>query len=222
MESMLPEEKSGKALLYFTHNHEAFKPVTLAKDGKIAVSHQVENIQKAGEKLKTQLDFNGVETDILPVDNMAELNKKGMRFSKAYKSIRPHVEKRLQEANYDLVIDMHRDSVGPEKTTLTYAGENYAKVAFVVGVDHPNYKLNREKAEQMKIEMEKLVPGITRSIIPKGGAGVDGKYNQDLHPALVLVELGGIGNSEDELNRTIAVIANAASAIIKNTSAQEN
>ena len=53
----------------------------------------------------------------------------------------------------------------------------------------------------MKDEMEKLVPGITRSIISKGGAGVDGKYNQDLHPSLILIELGGIGNSEEELNQ---------------------
>ena len=45
----------GKALLYFTHSQEAFKPVTQAKNGKIAVSHQTENITKFGEKLKTQL-----------------------------------------------------------------------------------------------------------------------------------------------------------------------
>ena len=57
--------------------------------------------------------------------------------------------------------------------------------------------------------MEKRIPGITRDVIPKGGAGVDGKYNQDLHPNIVLVELGGIGNSEDELNRTLAVISEA-------------
>ena len=44
----------------------------------------------------------------------------------------------------------------------------------------------------------------------------DGKYNQDLHPSVILVELGGIGNSEDELNRTIVVIAEAASTVISN------
>ena len=81
---------------------------------------------------------------------------------------------------------------------------------FVIGLDHPNYKQNREQsAQRMKDEMEKLVPGITRNIISKGGAGVDGKYNQDLHPSVILIELGGIGNSEDELNRTIVVIAEA-------------
>src|SRR5690554_6739475 len=64
-----PEVSVGKALLYFTHNHEAFGPVTEAKNGKITVSHQSENITKFGDKLKTQLEFNGIPTDILPVNN---------------------------------------------------------------------------------------------------------------------------------------------------------
>lgn len=221
-EKLIPENGVGKALLYFTHNHEAFKPVTLAKGGKVAVSHQSENIMKVGEKLKTQLDVNGVQTDILPIDNMAELNNRRMSYNQAYKSIRPHVEKRIQEVAYDLVVDIHRDSVGSDKTTLVHDGESFAKVAFVIGLDHANATLNREKAEQMKIEMEKIVPGITRNIISKGGAGVDGKYNQDLHPALILIEVGGIGNSEEELNRTVAVIAKAASMIIMNSSRLEN
>ena len=74
----------------------------------------------------------------------------------------------------------------------------------------------------MKDEMEKLVPGITRSIIMKGGAGVDGKYNQDLHPSLILIELGGIENTEAELNHTIAVIATAATAVLENNNDVEN
>lgn len=201
-------------LLYFTHNHEAFKPVTKEKNGKIAVSHQSENIVKFGEKLKVQLAFNEIQTDILAVDNMAEVNRRGMKYGQSYKSIRPFVEERIKEVDYDLVIDMHRDSVGPDKTTATFEGEQYAKVAFVVGLEHPNHEKNRKTAEQIKDEMERIVPGITRSIIPKGGAGVDGKYNQDLHPSNVLIELGGIGNKEAELNRTIAVIASAVATIL--------
>lgn len=41
---------------------------------------------------------------------------------------------------------------------------------------------------------------------------MDGKYNQDLHPGFILVELGGIGNNEEELNRTIAVLAEAVTS----------
>ncbi|KXH87388.1 stage II sporulation protein P [Sporosarcina sp. HYO08] len=198
-----------RALLYFTHTHEAFKPVTEAKQGKIVVSHQTENITKFGEKLQAQLSINGVETDILPVNNAEEMAKKRIPHYRAYKAIRPHVEQQLQKVNYDLIIDMHRDSAGPQITTATYEGEKYAKVAFVVGTENPNFAKNKAKAQQIKDEMERLVPGITRNIITKSRHDGDGKYNQELHPSVVLIELGGIGNTEEELNRTVAVIAKA-------------
>ena len=211
-----PETDSGKVLLYFTHSHEAYEPMTKAADGKIAVTHQhqTENVMKMGEKLRSLLQVNGVEADTLEVDNMKEMAKRNMPYHRAYDSIRPFVKKRLSENKYDLIIDIHRDAVGPEMTTVVHNGERYAKVAFVIGMDHPGYKNNEKMTKQLQMEMEKRIPGITRDVIPKGGAGVDGKYNQDLHPNILLVELGGIGNSEDELNRTVAIIAEAVGQLL--------
>lgn len=78
----------GTALLYFTHSNEAYKPVTKEKNGVIAVSHQTENITKFGEKLKTQLAFNGIETDALFVD---------VPHTGAYRLIRPYVKEQLKK-----------------------------------------------------------------------------------------------------------------------------
>lgn len=216
LEADIAEPEKKKALLYFTHSHEAFEPVTKAKSGKVAVSHQTENIMKFGEKLKTQLDVNGVQTDLLDFDNMQDMRKKGIAFAAAYKSIRPHVEQEISKKEYDLIIDLHRDSLKADKTTMTHNGEKYASVAFVIGMEHENSAQNEALAKQLQAEMEQLVPGITRSIIRKSGHGVDGKYNQDLDPSIILIELGGIGNQEDELNRTIAVIAKASSTVLSN------
>ncbi len=202
----------GKALLYFTHFHEAFKPVTQAKEGKVTVSHQTENITKFAGKLKTQLQFSGIETDIIPVE---------VPHTGAYNAIRPHVKKRMQEKKYDLIIDLHRDSAGPDITTIAFNNVQYAKVAFVIGMEHPNFERNRANALLLKNEMELLVPGITRSLVMKHGANVDGKYNQDLDPSLLVVELGGVGNTEDQLNRTIAVLAKAAATVIENSNSVE-
>ncbi|MER2090524.1 MAG: stage II sporulation protein P [Sporosarcina sp.] len=212
MEEEIAQTADGKALLYFTHWTEAFKPVTQAKDGKITVSHQTENITKFGEKLKTQLLFNGIETDVLSVE---------VPHTGAYRKIRPYVEKQIKDKKYDLIIDLHRDSVGPNITTTSFEEEKYAKVAFVIGMEHPNFERNRAKAVQLKNEMELLVPGITRDLVMKHGAGVDGKYNQDLDASLLVLELGGIGNKEDELNRTIAVVAKAAATVIEKSNSVE-
>ncbi|MHA6260358.1 stage II sporulation protein P [Sporosarcina sp. CAU 1771] len=214
MEESLPEPVGRKALLYFTHNYEAYEPITKAKNGKVSVSHQSENIKKFGEKLKVQLDFSGISTDILPVDNQLEMQKNKIKYGRSYKAIRPYVEKQLQEESYDLIIDMHRDSVKSDVTTMVHEGEKYAKVAFVIGLDHPNYKKNKKMAELLKSEMEQLVPGITRNMILKDKHEGDGKYNQDLDPSIILLELGGIGNQEEELNRTVSVIAEAAASIL--------
>lgn len=218
-----PDTKAGKVLLYFTHSHEAYEPMTKAVDGKIAVSHQhqTENVMKMGEKLRGLLQVHGVEAETLEVDNMKEMAKKNMPYHRAYESIRPFVKKRLSENKYDLIIDVHRDAVGPEMTTAVHEGERYAKVAFVVGMDHAGHKNNEIITKQLQMKMEERIPGITRDVISKGGAGVDGKYNQDLHPNIILVELGGIGNSEDELNRTVAVIAQSVSEMLSGVNAVE-
>lgn len=216
-EEELKKERGQRALLYFTHSHEAYEPVVEARAGTVAVSHQhqTENIMKVGEKLQKQMEFQGVATDLLTYDNITEMSKQGVPYHRAYKAIRSHIESKMKESNYQLIIDLHRDSLGPGKTTLQYNGESYAKVAFVIGMEHPQYEKNKQHALLLKAEMERLVPGITRDIVLKHGAGVDGKYNQDLHPGLLVLELGGVGNTEDELNRTIPIIAEAAAAMLE-------
>src|SRR5690606_12090000 len=129
LEEDIIAKNPGKALLYFTHSNEAYEPVTQAKNGVIAVSHQTENITKFGEKLKTQLEFNGVETDAIFTN---------VPHTGAYRSIRPHVKKQLQKKNYDLIIDLHRDDLKKDRTTIVHNEEEYAKVAFVIGMEHPN------------------------------------------------------------------------------------
>lgn len=210
------EMTDQKVLLYFTHNTEAYEPVTKAKDGKVAAYHPAENITKFGERLQTQLTTVGVETEILSVDNAEELKKQKKNFAQSYHSIRPFVQKQVEQIDYNLIIDLHRDSIGRDKTTVQYEGNQYARVAFVIGVEHPNYKKNEEKAIRLKEEMEKKVPGITRSIIRKGGKRVDGKYNQDLHQNLLVVEFGGIQNTEEELNRTVVILAESIEQMLAN------
>ncbi|HLR68541.1 MAG TPA: stage II sporulation protein P [Virgibacillus sp.] len=203
-----------RALLYNTHSHEAFEPITLKHDGKTAVYHSEANIMKLSEQVKTQLDFNGVEADIIDIDITGEMNVSGIPFHKSYDVARPYVQKALNDVNYDIIIDIHRDSLKADKTTITHEGESFAQAVFVIGEDHANFKFNQELAEKLIFEMEQIVPNITKNIVFKSGHGVDGKYNQDLHERLILVEIGGIGNDEAELNRTSAVLAKAVSEVL--------
>lgn len=212
-EDMKPKVE-GNVLIYSTHSHEAYEPITKALDGKVAVSHHSENILKVGARLKENLVAHGVSAEQLEMDIVKTMQQKKIPYHRSYAAIRPYVEKKVRDQRYDLVIDLHRDSLGPAKTTITHGGQRYAKVAFVIGREHPYFDKNLTKAKQLKNELEKRVPGITREIIIKGGRGVDGKYNQDLDTSMILVELGGVGNTEIELNHSLSVIGESVSSML--------
>ncbi|MET3574716.1 stage II sporulation protein P [Bhargavaea ullalensis] len=205
---------STDALMYFTHSHEAFAPIVKAKHGTVAVYHGQDNIMSLGAVFSSHFKLHGIQLDVLDYDNSGQMKAAGVPNSRAYSAIRPYVGKQVGEKNYSLILDIHRDSIGRDKTTVSGKDGTYAKAAFVIGVDHPGHKNNRQLAEQISAKMNELVPGISRGIITKGGRGVNGIYNQDLSPRLLLIEMGGTENTEDELNRTAAVIAKAAAEVL--------
>lgn len=202
---------SLRSLILFTHTHEAYEPIVKNVHSKVAVSHTETNIFSLQRTIVKHFQLNGIATDVLGVDNMQVLKTQGKQYYQAYSSIRPFLKDKITKENYDLILDFHRDSAKHNTTTITHNGESYARIVFVVGTEHANYRWNLAKAETLSTTLNTLVPDISRGVMSKGGEGVDGKYNQDLSKALLIVELGGIDNNEEELNRTIAVLAKAIS-----------
>jgi stage II sporulation protein P len=200
-----------KVLLLFTHSQEAYQPMVKAVSGKEAVYDEKTNIYHLKDTISKHFSMNGIQTDVLDVDVMKELKLQGKSFPASYNFVRPYLAKRLQEQSYDLVIDLHRDSAKRDATTLTYNNESYARIAIVIGAEHKNYRWNTAYAESLSAAMNEVVPKISRGVISKSGDNVDGRYNQDLTKEMILIELGGIDNTEQELNRTIAVIGKAIS-----------
>ncbi|WP_285395105.1 stage II sporulation protein P [Lysinibacillus sp. fls2-241-R2A-57] len=198
-----------KVLLLFTHSQESYQPMVKAVSGKAAVYDEKTNIYNLQDTISKHFSMNGIQTDVLEVDVMKELKRKGKTFPASYNTVRPYLSKRLQEQSYDLVIDLHRDSAKRKATTITHNNESYARIAIVVGAEHKNYRWNTAYAESLSASMNEIVPEISRGVISKSGDNVDGRYNQDLTKEMILIELGGIDNTEEELNRTIAVIGKA-------------
>ncbi|WP_234007822.1 stage II sporulation protein P [Lysinibacillus sp. FJAT-14745] len=198
-----------KVLLLFTHSQESYQPIVKAVSGKAAYYDEKTNIYNLKDTISKHFSMNGIQTDILDVDVMKELKLKGKSFPNSYNFVRPYLAKRLQEQSYDLVIDFHRDSSKRDATTLTHNNESYARIAIVIGAEHKNYRWNTAYAESLSAAMNEMVPKISRGVISKSGDNVDGRYNQDLTKEMILIELGGIDNTKEELNRTIAVIGKA-------------
>ncbi|MEK5185674.1 stage II sporulation protein P [Solibacillus sp. FSL W7-1324] len=204
-----PKVDPFDVLLMFTHSHESYKPIVKKTKGMQAVYDEEMNIFSLQEMMQHYLELNGLTPHIVDFDVMTEMKQVDATFHQAYKVARPVLAEYLEGSKYDLVIDFHRDSAPKKVTTLTANNEQYAKIAFVVGAEHPAYEANLAYATMLSEQVNRIVPGVSRGIMKKSGTGVDGVYNQDLATNVLLIELGGIDNTEEELQRTMAILAQA-------------
>ena len=104
-------------------------------------------------------------------------------------------------------IDLHRDSSSYEKTMVEIDGEKYARLLFVVGLEHDNYEVNLDLATKLNNILKEYNSKLSRGIMKKQGKGVNGKYNQDFDPNTILIEVGGQYNTIDEVNRLLKVFS---------------
>ena len=117
--------------------------------------------------------------------------------------------KEATATNKDLTyaIDIHRDALRKEKTTINIQGKSYARLVFVIGKANPNYEENLEFAKKLHKELEKKYPGISRGVLAKGRDAGNGLYNQDLSKHSILLEAGGVDNNMQELDNSMEAFA---------------
>lgn len=198
-------------LFVFTHSQETYKPFVESQKGTVAVYDDKANLLSMSNVMEDYFKLNGLTATTLDVDIMAETVKRGKSMASSYATARTFLSQELKKNKYDLILDIHRDATGHSKSTISYNNVGYAKAAFVIGAENPNYKSNLTYANAISQALNKIVPNISRGIIEKSGDGVDGVYNQDLADNMLLIEIGGIENTEDEVYRTVAVLAQAIS-----------
>ncbi|WP_406686750.1 stage II sporulation protein P [Rossellomorea vietnamensis] len=195
-------------LLYFTHTRESYLPYLEGVTNPDSAMHSKINVTRVGEMVKTGLEDEGIGTSIDKTDVIQNLNHKGLDYWAAYQESRPLVQAAMT-SNKDLLymVDIHRDSQRRDMTTVTIGGKSYAKLAFVVGEEHPNYEQNLKLATELHKRLESKYKGISRGVIAKKGSGTNGKFNQDLSGNAMLLEFGGVDNTFEELERTADAFA---------------
>ena len=124
-------------------------------------------------------------------------------YNGSYASSRAAVQAYLEQyPTIRLVLDLHRDAISDNNNQLvtvgTAGGQRSAQLMMVVGTDaggnyHPNWQENLSLALKLTALMEQEYPGITRMVnLTKY------RYNMDLSPGSLLVEVGGAGNTLQE------------------------
>ena len=166
------------------------------------------NVLMASYLLRENLNKLGVNT-IVEEANMKEiLNKNNWDYSYSYQVSRSLMEEKiLKYKTLKYFIDIHRDSISHEYSTININGKNYAKIMFVVGLAHNNWEVNYNFVKELYDLFNKYYPGITRNIMKKEGVNVNGIYNQDISPNCILIEVGGVDNTIEEVYNTMEVIS---------------
>lgn len=222
------EAKKKTVLIYHSHPHEAYNPLLGTKSNNPSSPKGSANVFLPGSYLTKRLESQGIGVVHETEDYVT--TKKDYNWNYSYKYSRETV-KSAMAANDDLtyLIDIHRDSSRHDKSTATVNGKTYAKVFFIIGHDNPNWEKNEAYAAKLHKKMEKLYPGLSRGVWGKdGGGGNNGEYNQTLSENSILIEIGGIDNTDAELKRTSEALADIIAEVymedqkIDKASAEQN
>lgn len=196
-------------------------------------SHGSESYQKT-EDYEESADYRTLNTDYNMIsigDLLAqELESAGIRvihdrtlydvpsYNDSYTQARAGIEAHLAEnPSICLVLDLHRDAATDASgnqigyTVSTPEGDA-AKLMLVLGTNFDSWQDNLSLATKLHVQLEKQLPGICRPINVRAQ-----RFNQDLCPGAVLVEVGATGNSRQEALLAAKYLAQAIISLAAGT-----
>lgn len=201
--------------IYHSHNHESFNFDPKVRDSHDA-THQSKNITLVGERLSEALNQKNIATIHENRDTMGTIKERGLTFSQSYSVSREFLEENLEKRpSIKMVFDVHRDSLQGNITTINIDGKNYAKISFIISEFHSRYKENLKFAQKLHEKLEEKYPGLSSGIFSKDFSETNNTYNQDVFNESVLMNIGGVDNTFEEVNRTVDVFAEVIEEIIK-------
>lgn len=162
----------------------------------------------ASHILKEYLDDLGIKAIVEENSIIDILNTNGWKYNSSYKASRILLEQAYKD-NPSLMffVDLHRDSARYNLTTCEIDNKKYAKIMFVVGLEHEAFQVNLDLANHLNEKLKEINPLLSRGVLEKKGAGVNGIYNQDFNKNTILIEVGGQYNTIEEVNNTLNIVA---------------
>lgn len=201
----LTTEGKNRVFIYHTHANESFLPHLKTEDKNHAF-HPEENVTKVGKRFAEELEKVGIGA----VVSDKHYHDRKTAYAESGETVK---EAMSDDEDLQYFFDIHRDAQSLDKTLTEIDGEEYARVMFVVGKENKNYEENYKLAKKFHDTLQDMYPGLSRGIYEPKGEGVNGVYNQDISPRAILIEVGGVENSFEELNRTTRALAKAFAEI---------
>ncbi|MBQ2755211.1 MAG: stage II sporulation protein P [Oscillospiraceae bacterium] len=215
----IPEFSEDEPLVLIVHTHatESYERYNTGKYDKsysFRSSDNRENMVAVGEVLAETLKSRGISAV------QATVQHDNPSYNGSYNRSAETVKKYLElYPSIRFVLDVHRDAIEPQKGKIVKAvadinGKTAAQVMIISGCDDgtmnmPNYFKNLQFAAALQDKMESLFPGLTRPVF-----FCYRKYNMDLSPGALLIEVGSHGNTLDEAEYSAELIGEALAELL--------
>ena len=165
-------------------------------------------VTQASFMLKEYLSSFNIGSIVEEESVVKVLKEQNIMYSNTYAASRILMEEASKNhPDLEMFFDLQVSDYEREATTVEIDGENYAKILFVVGTDNGTYLENQEFATELNGILESINPALSRGVSLRGGVGYQGVYNQDFSSKVLLIQVGGINNTIDEVNRSMKILA---------------
>lgn len=208
-------------LIYHTHASESYTKEP-GQDYAEEVPYRTQdtdyNMVAVGAAIQRRLEAAGIHT----------LHDTTLHDYPSYNGSYDHARQTLegyfsQYPSLLLVLDVHRDAAedgngNQVATTATLStGETAAQLMFVLGsegggYEHPYWEDNLALAVKLQALLEEKDPGICRSLQLTAQ-----RYNQEMYPGMLLVEVGTAGNTLTQALRSAERLSDAIIALADGT-----
>ena len=211
-----------KVLILHTHATESYtkQPGEIyEEDSMYRTFNASYNMLSIGEELTRVLTAGGIS--VLHDRTLHDYPSYSGSYGHARQTIRAYLE---SFPSITMVIDLHRDAMDfeqdPQLTTLaTVGGQPSAQLMLVAGTDHnvsySHWETNLAMGVKLTAVLEKMYPGITRPIQLRPQ-----RFNLDMSPGSILVEVGANGNTHAEAVTAVRALGAAILAMAQGVNLQ--
>ena len=199
-------------LIIHTHSSEAYTPAGLDRyeeSDNVRTEDLTYNIVRVGDELTRLLEKAGLRV----------IHDRGVydypSYTGSYGRSGAAVEQYLRDyPGIAVVLDVHRDALGTDgviyKTVAEEDGTCASQAMLLVGTDesgleHPRWRENLSLALYLQNAIFQTYPTLMRPV-----ALVPQRYNQQLCPGMLILEVGSSGNTLQEALAAIRLFASAA------------
>ena len=169
------------------------------------------NMLAIGQLVENILEENGIS--VIREETLHDYPSYSGSYIRARQSIRETLK---AHDSIPLVLDLHRDAAGDDihqmRTHAEVEGNPSAQLMIVIGTNHDAYEENLALGLKLHVQLEQLFPGIMRPLQLRAQ-----RFNQDLSPGALLIEVGAAGNSHQEARTAAEALAKAIVALARGT-----